>query len=264
MARDLGHDKFTTRIIFEFIMLIIGLSVLAWLTINSVIWEKAQIFWIFGLMGTLGAGIAFLISGKGKKDIFDVPIAEEPMIPIGKKYIWTAFILLFFVTFFFLANSNYNIAAPQFQTINVGLTGDALLVIFAAWMEDIFFFALIPGLIFSIIYWLTGKFWIAVGFVVLLSPIIFTLYHLAVYGFTNQAAMTFVYIFGLEMTAMMLLLRDIMYAHVRHIGNNLGILVFRQMSFQTFFVAIFTNIWFWGVISLVIIIGIFKYRSIRN
>jgi hypothetical protein len=262
---DLGHDVFTKRIILE-VMITIGLlATLAWLTINTILFQVANIFWVFGLMALVAIISSFVIKGMGKSDLFDIPIAEEPMIPLfkNKKFLYSVFIIMFIVTFFVLSSSKYQIAAPRFQVIDIGVTGDAVLSISAAWMEDLFFFAVVPGLIFSFVYYFTKNFWAGIILLVGISPFIFMVYHLAVYGVTDQAALVFVLFFGFEMTIMMVLLRDIAYVHARHIGNNLGLLIFRQMSLTTFFTALLSSIWFWAIIGLIILAVIYRYRSAR-
>ncbi len=253
MVRDFGSDKFTTRVILEIVLVVIGLGIFGWLTINSLLKDTAQIFWIFGIMGLLGILAAFVIKGPGKSDIFDVAIAEKSMIPVNRKVLYLVFGGLFLFTFFLLANSDYRIAAPSFQLIELGLVGDSLLTIFAAIMEDIFFFALVPGMVFSLMYWITKNFWASLAVVITICPFVFMMYHIGVYGFQNEAAMLFVYVFGVEMTAMMIILRDITYAHVRHIGNNMGIMTFQQMSLETFFITMLSSVWFW--LAAIIIAG---------
>jgi hypothetical protein len=259
--QDYGSDVWNKRKIFEIFVILISIAILSFLTINTILWEVAQTFWIFGLMGIIGITVAHVISGKGKTDVIDVAIAEEGILPINQKVLYILFFVAFLGTFFMLANTDYRIAAPAFELVDLGLGGSAMLTFAAAIMEDIFFFVLIPGLVFSGAYWLTKRFWVSIILVMLICPTVFMLYHLNVYGFANQAAMMFVFVFGAEMTGMMLLLRNVMYVHMRHVGNNLGILIFDQMSFETFMTVVIGSPITWGIVAILIIIGFVKLRS---
>jgi hypothetical protein len=260
MGLDFGSDKLTGRVIAEIFLIIFGLIALAFLTINTTNWEIAQIFLIFGTMGFLIIVWAYVTKGKGKSDIFDVAIDGPPLVPGGRKLHYIFFIFMFLFTFFLLASSEYRIAVPSFQLVELGMLGDIILTFAALLMEDIFFFVAVPGVVFSFFYWVTKNFWVSAAAVILISPVTFMLFHMAVYGFTNMAAMTFVYVFGLEMVIMMVLFRDVTYPHVRHAGNNLGILIFSQMSLQTFFVNLTTSIAFWIVLIAAGGIIYWKYR----
>jgi len=256
--QDLGHDVLNKRIIFEIMVTIVLLTVLSWLTINTVLWEIAQIFWVFGLMALVFTIIAFMIKKKDFK--FDVPLSGKPLFNIPKPLLYLFFMAMFIVTFFVLSITDYSITAPEFQILEVGLGGNVMLTVAAAWMEDLFFFAVIPGILFSVGFWLSKRFWPSITLSVIISPVIFMVYHLAVYGFTNQVALVFLLITGLEWVIMSMLLRDITYVHVRHIGNNLGLLIFKQFSFTTFMIFMLTNIWIWVIAIIIILIIIYKYK----
>ena len=268
--QDFGSDELNKpRIVVEFILLLAAIALMLFFTINTTMWNTAQVFMWTGVIGGLGLTIAFMMKGVGKTDVFDVMISEKPMFNINRKFLYVIFFIMFIFSFAILANTEFRLAAPPFQTVDLGLEGEVLLFAGAAFIEDVFFFILMPGLVFSIMYWLLKRrsqssggaaFWVSLVGMVIATPLIFMFYHLAVYGFANQAAMAFVFLFGLENIIMLVIFRDVTYVHARHIGNNVGLLVFSLFSVETLITVMFTSLWFWGVVALVVVLAYVKYR----
>jgi hypothetical protein len=257
-SSQFGSDQQTARNVFEIMLLIIGLIVIGWFRVNTTLWQTAEVFWFIGLTATVGVIAAFVVK-KSPID-FDVPIAEKPVAPIPKKLLYVVFTVLGFATFFIMSQTSYRIAAPKFQVLDPGLEGNVVLSFFAAIFENNLFFVLLSGIIFSVVYWKTRNAYISMIPVLLIVPGTFLFYHWNVYG-VESADSWAVLLFGAEMIAAMVVLRNVTYVHVRHIANNLGILVFEAMGVQTFFITLMSQWLFWAFVILAIIYVVYRIKK---
>ena len=255
-----GKDQWTERTVLEVLLLITGLAVIGFFAINTTLWQTAQIFWFLGLTSTIFVIAAFLINRTPLN--FNVPISGKPLVPISKKILYPLFAIAGAVTFFVMTKTSYRIAVPRFQVIEPGLEGNSILATFAAIFEDNFFFVGLAGLTFTLVYWKTKKPWLAFMAVLMVVPTIFMLYHFSVYGIDSVESWA-VFIFGLEMTVAMIVLRDVTYVHARHVFNNLGILVFEAMDTTTFTIMLLTSWVFWLVVIIAILAVVLTLRKRR-
>jgi len=267
----ISDKKPNAREAWEIILLVIGLVVVGFFRVNTTLWQVAETFWFLGLTALLGIIVALVVSKLGVVN-FGVPISESSIMPVKRRYLAAVAVIVGLATFFFISQTSYTVQMPTFQILDPGLGGTAILDFFAAIFENALFFILIPGIVFTVVYYASGIFSkgddnqrlrgiIALVIVLISVPIIFTVYHTGTYGFENIPATTAVFVFGFEMTAWMLLMRDSLYVHARHIGNNLGILVFSSMTIETFFVELMSNwvVWLVGfLVALAIIIKIIR------
>jgi glucose-6-phosphate-specific signal transduction histidine kinase len=95
----------------------------------------------------------------------------------------------------------------------------------------------------------------------LIIPVAFMGYHASVYGLESVESWA-VLLFGLEMTLAMIVLRDVTYVHVRHIANNLGILIFEAMDPTTFMITLMSSWVFW--LLVLVVLGYLAFRVLRK
>jgi len=225
----LGSDEQSGRKIDEIILLFMGVIVFGFLYFNTTLASQALGYWVFGMMGLGGVVLAFIINKKnaGPDDV-NVPISEKPLFG-NRKMILILTLLVGVITFFVLAQSEYRVSAASFQLIDLGLQGNILYTVFAALFEDSVFFIVIPGFTFYFVKRKTGNPMLAFLVALFLSPAAFLVYHTARYGPSDVVKSTAVFVFGMEMAAWMLIFRNTIYVHVRHITNNTSILIFDTM-----------------------------------
>ncbi len=257
----LTSDKISIWKAVEIAWLVFALFFIIWYGINvPELQAKAQLFWWLGIfaLGVIALDLIVKISGV---EFVDVILAEEPLIRLSKKTMLGILVFGAFITMFFMANTGYSVSAPTFQIVQLGPAGDAILSFFAASMEDIVFFSIIPASVAGLAYFVFRNPWISLFLFVVVSPFIFVLYHMLAYGFTDVVASTAVYVFGLEMMIWVLLFRNLAWPHIRHGFNNMSKILFSAMSFETFMFMLLTNIWFWAVVIAVIGIIIWRLRG---
>jgi hypothetical protein len=256
-----GDDSFNVHKVREIILIILTLIVIGWYTFNyPKLIDKAKDFERLGIIGAVGVLAGFVVMKTPMN--LNVPLSEKPLFPVFTKKILLAFSLIIgIVTFVAISASPYSIEAPTFQIVDLGTFGEALLDAAAAITEDIVFFAVVPGITFTIVYYASKSPILALIFVLILSPSVFLVYHTLHYGFTDVVASTAVFFFGLEMTAWMIVMREIFYCHMRHIGNNLGKLIFTSMSFETFVISILTSLWTWIIVAAIVVILVVRFKN---
>lgn len=256
----LGSDKINIHKAREMILIVVAIIVIGWYATNyPKLWDDAKTF-LFLIIGA-GLSVTFSFIINRTKLNFDVPLAEKPLF-WTKRIIFIISAVGLLASFFFLARTGYAIESQDFQLVELGIGGDAILKIFAAIAEDVLFFAVVPGLIFVIVFYFTKEnAMIALIFVVILTPSVFVTYHTLRYGFDDIVKTTAVFLFGLEMTGWMIVFRDLIYVHARHIGNNVGQLIFKQMTLGTFFILLLTSWAFWAIVIVIAILIYFRLRK---
>lgn len=256
-----GDDTITIHKVREILLLLVGIIVIGFFATNiPKLMEVAQTYWWLGLTGIVGILSSFIIS-KIPALNFNVPLSEPPIFPIPKKWLFVLSGLGFLLTFFLLSQTSYSIEAPSFQILELGTFGEAVLDIFAALAEDIVFFAVVPGITFTVIYYISKSPTTALIAVLFVTPSVFLTYHTLHYGWADVVSSFAVLIFGLEQTIIMIVLREILFVHGRHLGNNLGKLFFSQMTITTFFLTILTSIWFWGFVGVIVVLLVIRWRK---
>ena len=256
--------KLNLHIVLQVVLIIIGLIVLTAFNIVTSAGLEASIFLQIGYLSLFGMLAAIGI--KFTKLNVDILLVEKPIFRLDRRIIVGLSIFMGIGTFFTVTLLPLKISAPSFQVVDLGFNGNFSLDFFAAIYENILFFALIPGLSLVLLSFLVkdkGLFAkiIIVGLTFLISVFSVWFYHLNAYGFGDVVGQTAVIAFAIEMTAWMLVFRDINYVHARHIGNNLGLIVARQVGFAGFFIGIFSNIVTYIVIVLIIIILLLRRRA---
>ena len=265
-ALFLGSNEITIHKAREFIILLVALGLLTWYSVNLPdFFDIAKTWLLLGVFAAIAVAFSFIIKRIGNFD-YNVPIAGRGILPIPKKYILVFAIVLLLVSFFVVGKSQYAILAPKFELVECGTFCNAFVSIPAAIIEDFIFFSVIYGAIFSLVLLFTRNLWLALILATLLNPFIFLFYHTLKYGASDVVNSVNVFIFGLEQTLIVLLLRDLILVHARHVGNNVAQEIFTQMTLSGFFVALLNSIFFW-VVLILLIIGIvlwIKFLRKRN
>lgn len=262
MTELFAEDRWTKEKIFE-VLFVLGMAafVLIFYATNiPALMTSAQLYWWL-LMGGMIFIIFSFITPKVGDWIFDMPLwSESPVIPKQyDKWLLIGFIAIGLLTFFIIGRTGYAIAGGvDFQIIEPGIWGEAILKFFCALPEDVIFFSVVPALIFLLAYGLTKNIPFSFFLILLITPVVFLLYHTLHYGFENIVASTAVYLFGLELSGAILLFRKLLYAHLRHGANNASIALFKQMSLSSFFIILLTSLWVWLIFIIVILVIILK------
>jgi len=268
---NIGSDKITTGKVLEILFLATAWIVLFWYQTNvdiSALLIKPTIFlWMGGFAITMIL-VGFIItkSTAGKFD-FNVPLWDSGFFDTPKamdKFIIAGAIFMGILTFVgigFLPKEGGAFAlgfipttdAPAFQLVEVGTysIGAAIATVCSAVMEDIFFFGVILGMVYGLTYGFTRNPWIALFTALFLVPLIFMLFHTAVYGFSDVVGMVITFVFGLEQTVIVIFTGKLVWSHMRHGANNAGKLIFTAVTFTGFIISVIGSLWFWvGVIIL--------------
>lgn len=224
--------------IFYFIVTQIALLFLA---INADVLKEAQIFLLLSLTGTVAYLIAkVVVSYKGMQ--FPIPPIWEKTTVFGEiphkinVILWGFFIILGAFTFVSIGKTSTFevITAPVFQIIPMSTSVSIALSVFAAEAENLFFFAVIPTLIFGGIYLMTKNFYLSFIVTILFAPGIFSIFHLSRAGesvvistsqgqIIREFSLTTTYLFGVAMIGWVLLMRNMMLPLVIHAFNNAAV-----------------------------------------
>ncbi len=245
-------------------LIILGaLSMLAWLNINyPETSSQSTAFWLLGLLSAIFIVFSFIISKKaGFQFDFITPLAGTGILKLRKRWIMVLFIGIFLFTFFGLARAGYSITAPKLQIVDLGLFGDIMLSIPGAIIENVFFFSALFGFVFTIMLLLTRSPTASLLIAAIIIGPTFVLYHFLVYGFTNIPASLSVLLFGWENIMWMIVFADLFITDARHIANNLALIVFSQMSLQTFFMVLLLSPYFWVIMIFLILVIWIRLRS---
>lgn len=260
----LGTDKLSVHRVRELMLLLLSLGVLSWFAVNIPnFFEVSRVWLILGLFAAVAISFSFIIKKIGNFNL-NMPLAETGFLKIDRKYIFMFALVIFLVTFFFVGRSQYSIFAPKFQVIECDILCNTFLSIPTAIIENQVFFSVFYGLIFSFVLLYTRSPLLALVISTFIMPLLFLAYHTLQYGFQDVVSSTAVVLFGIEQIAIMLLLRDMIVIHARHIGNNFAKELFSQMTLTTFFITLFSSWVFW-VAVVILVLGIVMWvRVLRK
>jgi protein-S-isoprenylcysteine O-methyltransferase Ste14 len=118
------------------------------------------------------------------------------------------------------------VQAPTFQLVDPGPYGSAVLSGIAGIIENWFFFGVLLATEFALLYLAVGRrFYVAVLLVLLLNPLVFTVYHFARYS-ESPKALDSVYAFGFVCTGSTMLTGSLVLCDAWHFSNNFGVTFF--------------------------------------
>lgn len=218
-------------------MILITTLILLWFRMNyKPYMALADMYLILALIGIVYFTLDFVVSLAASKNQMNPPpytqiintVTVEKNTIIGPipftvrvgSYAAIAFMCLMLV-FWIGASETTIIGVPSFQIIDLGISGVIVVTIAMAIMEDFIFFGLVAptisglGRVMSM-----GNQLVGTGLSIIVTPLIFVLYHFLVYGASDLQASFFVGGFALVVTTYILTFRDILGVHALHITNN--------------------------------------------
>ena len=281
---SVGSDEISIPKVLEIALIIVGVGVLAFFGTNidrSTVRQDPDTFWKLGITSLVIIGLGFIITkvSAGKLDInsilWEKGLAQIP--PKFDKILFIIFVLLGLFTFFYIGLSGtdeegnkiaYAIDAPFYSIapVKANALGRGILSFFAAHQEDVFFFGVLPGVIFAVSLFITKNPWASIIITIILIPSIFTAFHASVLGIADVVGIVVTFIFGLEQILVGIFVGKLFYSHMRHGFNNLGKVIFQEMSMLSFFIMILNSWWFWGialVVGLVVVLRMKAFGGIK-
>jgi len=269
-----GDTRFNVLEYVHLFILAIGFFVFWFFFVNTTAAQEALVFFGLGTFALFSVLLFIVLKNMGLK--IGIPLADKPKF-LNRKVLYILAISMFFLTFFGMFISKgatagtYAIQSKSFSVINPGFGGGTIIDIFAVLFENYAFFISFATIVFTVGYFLP-KLWagrsykgssaLGYAFLILLVPLGFMTYHMSVYGFENIMGSITTFAFGMEMVVMGLITQDIMWAHCRHLGNNLGINMAKSFgSMDSFGIALMVNPITW---VLIIITGIILFLRLRR
>lgn len=260
--QNLGDDSVGAGKIAVLLLATIGIAILAWYSVNIPEFAaQATKFWILGLTALLITGISLVIKRAGGADFPNPIIHEKSTLVFGewsrKRWLLVVTVLAVLSLYLFFSIGGQTTAAimsaPSFQVIEPTPALSAFMSVFAAIMEDLFFWGLMPALTFVVIYALTRNSFASLIAAFALNPFIFATYHTLVYGATSPISTAWVFGFGMLMTSATLLLRSLVVPLFIHASNNAAIIFFSGTAI------IGGMFWFVALSAIVLISGGWLY-----
>ena len=275
---SVGSDEISIPKILEIIFIIAGVGVLAFFGTNidrDTIKQNPDTFWKLGITSLVIIGLGFIIKkvSAGKLDINTI-LWEKGVAQIPKKFdkiLFIIFVVLGIFTFFYIGMARtddegnkiaYAIDAPFYSIapVKANTMGRGILSFFAAHQEDVFFFGVMPGVIFAISLFVTKNPWGSLIITIILCPTIFTAFHASVLGPADVVGIVVTFIFGLEQILMGVFVGKLFYTHMRHGFNNLGKVIFKEMTMTAFFIMILSSWWVWGLLIIVGLVVLMRMK----
>lgn len=269
--------------IFLLFLLIISFIILSWYTfIITEVQSTTLKYWAL----LMTAGIIWSISKNIKlSDLFvkygvdyPNPILWEDKVITGKisytsKVLIFAVPLIVAVVIFFILGfqpSYQIIGAPTFQ-LEFTQTMSYILIVISAIVEAFFFSGVTPALLsagFFIFFYFISKqiigvdnkkyaFILALVFTVILNPLIFSAYHLAVYEVSDIITLSRVFGFNLFTTLWVVIFRNILLDVFVHPANNLAIEVWGKVGIGAYAGVIMIVL----LVIIIAIVGLMIYRK---
>lgn len=255
MTYSIGSDSINLKqlmyIAFVFLIMVGTL----WYAANvPAVWEEARFYMLFFLTALSGFSISIAVMQFGYD--FNIPKYGDPVLfpELIKKYMPLIAFVVFTVSFIFVGSTGYAVYSPSFKVVGAGQAGQALMTAFAAIAEDVLFFGVVTGVIFSAfkLYFKNTK--IALLSVLLLVPTFFTGWHMLQYGVHQLPAMLATFVFGIEGIISVLVFENLLYIHARHVANNVGIFLLSGASLSTVFISVISSPIFWVITVLTIVL----------
>lgn len=272
ISATLGSDEVNLQALVQLFIIIGAVIALSWFAINvPEFFERSRVFWMLSITGLIMVAFGYIITKKFGHD-FNVPISGTPMFNIPRKVPVILALVSFPVTFFILSASGYNILSPSFAIVDITTADQAVLIAASAIAEDVFFFAFLPGFIFSVVALIMNKvfgvnggvsFIVAAIVTVLATPYLFMTYHTLVYGLADVVRSVATFVFALEMSVWMIVMRDLFYPHMRHIANNLSLFVFATTNVTGLLLGVLLSPVTWIVVAVVGIGAFFYFKNNR-
>jgi len=262
---NLGEDSVNFGKVLILILIVVGIIVLAGYATNiPELQGGATIYWVLGLTSLAFLGVSLGIKKIKGIDFPNPIIHEKNTLFFGalSRKTWAIIIIglsLVSLYIFFSMSSQTPaaiIGAPTFQVVEVTPTISTIFSIFAANQEDLFFFGVVPALLFMLVYIGSKNQIISLISAAIGSPVVFMFYHTLRYGNTMPASMQWVFMFGAIMTVTVLVTRSLVAPLFIHAANNAGIDFFRStvLAGSNFYFIIFA-------VLILVVGGLYVLRS---
>lgn len=231
---NLATDSINIGKILFLMLIVFAIVILAFYSTNiPALKDKANVYWVLGVTSLAIWGVSKGIT-KTKGLDFPNPIIWESKAVWGqvtRKHIYIMALVgaaISIFLFFSIASAPTLsiVAAPKFQILEVTREISSLLVVFASIMEDFFFWGVILSVLYGITFLTSRNHYISLAVTGIATPLTFMFFHTLVYGTTNVPASTSVFFFGLTMTIMVLVTRNLMLPIMVHATNNLALTYF--------------------------------------
>ena len=199
--------------------------------------DLAIMYVIFAITGILYWTLDYVISLSARKDQINPPpytqiintafyekntiIGPIPTpVRIGS-YIITIFMCIM-LAFWIGASETTIVGVPDFQIIDLGISGVIIVTIFMAIIEDVVFFGLLAPTISGIGRVISfGNQIVGAILALIITPLTFMLYHFLTYGASNLQGSFFVYAFALVATSYVIIFRNLIAVNCLHVTNNI-------------------------------------------
>lgn len=264
MLESWGNDVWTVGKVLELLYIISGIIFITFFATNiPELASKAQTFWWLGITSVAVISIAFVITQKAKLN-FNVVLWGDGILKIPDQYVKPMLIGCVGVgllTFFWISNTPYSVLGPSYDILDLDYWGNAFLSFWSAHQEDIFFFSVLPGIMFTVFFYITKRPVVAFLLILILSPMIFLIYHTLHYGLSDVVNSIGVLAFGVEQILVVSLLGNLVYTHMRHGFNNAGKIIFKQMTFTGFLLTVLTSWMFWVVVIVLVALVVIRKRG---
>lgn len=246
-ALNLSDSSFSlTKVSIIAFVLIFCVFPTIWLTQNisdATVKAQATWYWVFGLTALVITCLALIlqlastVTKNPMIRVIDVCYYEPVTLLFGKiknsqsyllNIIFTTFLsMIIFLTI--TVRKEAFIYAPTFQVIDIGPAGNAIAYAFFAIMESLIFVVWVPAQIYAITMRLTRNVMVSCAVTLVLSPTVFTIYHVARYGpggaEFNIFGLVFVFAFNFISVLWLLLLRNAILEFVTHTSNNVSLYI---------------------------------------
>lgn len=210
---------------------------LNWASINATVTYQARAtgFMILGIIGLIIWVVDKVIeNGGGEAEGIIETSTWETEASFGKFGGWKfgAYVLVclgigIFIYFNTIVTGYSVIGAPamMLQAIDIGAGGNIAIAVAGALVENMLFFYIIMPTLFGILFYTTRNgIFSMIASVFLLTPFLFSMWHLGAYGLENISATISVYIFAVTCGFMTFVFRTPVFADIFHIANNLGVM----------------------------------------
>ncbi len=237
---NIGTDQLTIEKVLTILFILFVVVALAWISINVEEAEYKDIafwYWVMGLTGLIWILLDFVLK-KFDVEIIDTCLYEEEtffgrLSSHTKLLMFIGLMIVFFILFSFInIRQSALVNAPKFQAVELGNNGRILATILFAIVEGLFFIGCLAPTVYGGFRRLSGSPHFGLLAMLIITPSLFTLFHIAVYGFTDMLASSIVFIFNLTSCVMLFLLRNIFWEWTTHTANNAGLMFVKLYRFS--------------------------------
>jgi len=238
--KNIGTDELSIGKILSVLFILFIIISLAWISINVQEQEyrnKAFWYWVLGLTGLVWILVDHALKALDI-EIIDTCIYENTTLygRLSKEMKALMFIGLMVVFYVIFAFTNFKqtalVNAPLFQAVELGNEGRILATISFALVEGLVFVGCLAPTIYGIFTKISKSPHFGLLSMLIITPTLFMLFHMAVYGFTDMIAMISTFLFNFVSCVMLFLMRNIFWEWSVHTANNAGLIFAKIYRFS--------------------------------